>query len=95
MYFITLKRPGYELFSTTPSGRVAIGLTEKPQRVHVLLLDDGKWSVARDWAVEEHSHTELMLALGKIKSLPILQSSCDFCPRPPTERGLGLARLLC
>jgi len=66
MYFITLKRAGYELFSTTPSGRIAIGLTEKPQRVHVLLLDGGEWSVVRDWAVEEHSHTDLMLALGKV-----------------------------
>jgi len=66
MYFITLKRAGYELFSTTPSGRVAIGLTEKPQRVHVLLLDRGEWSVVRDWAVEEHSHTDLMLALGRV-----------------------------
>ena len=83
MYFITLKRPGYELFSTTPSGRVAIGVTEKPPRVHVLLLDDGKWSVARDWAVEEHSHTELMLALGKIEESSDPAELLRRLPPPP------------
>jgi hypothetical protein len=66
MYFVTLKRAGYVLFSTTPSGRVAVGLTEAPQRVHVLIQNAGQWSVAREWPVEEYSHTDVMLALGKV-----------------------------
>ena len=36
MYFVTIKQPGYALFSTTPSERAAIGLTEDQKRVHVL-----------------------------------------------------------
>jgi len=83
MYFITLKRAGYELFSTTPSGRVAVGLTEKPQRVHVLLLDDEKWTVVRDWPVEEHSHTDLMLALGKVDEPSNPAEVLRLLPPPP------------
>ncbi len=66
MHFITLKRSGYVLFSTTPSGRLAVGLTESPQRLHVLLREGEQWSVVREWPVEEYSHTEAMLALGKV-----------------------------
>jgi hypothetical protein len=66
MYFVTLKRAGYVLFSTTPSGRVAVGLTENPQRVHLLFQQAGLWSVVREWPVEEYSHTDVMLALGKV-----------------------------
>lgn len=67
MYFVTIKRPGYALFSTTPSERVAVGLTEDQHRVHLALRGADGWSVVRDWPVEEYSHTELMLALGKVE----------------------------
>jgi hypothetical protein len=66
VYFVTMKQAGYALFSTTPSERAAIGLTEDQQRVHVLERAGDGWRVARDWAVEEHSHTELMVRLGGV-----------------------------
>ena len=67
MYFVTLKRPGYALFSTTPSERVGVGLTEDQKRLHLLLADGRSWTVVREWPVEEFSHTDLMLTLGKIE----------------------------
>lgn len=67
MYFVTTKRPGYALFSTTPSERVAVGLAEDQQRLHLLLRGELDWSVVREWPVEEYSHTDLMLALGKVE----------------------------
>ena len=66
MYFVTIKQPGYALFATTPSERAAIGLTEDQKRVHVCELAGDGWRVVRDMPVEEHSHTELMVRLGKV-----------------------------
>ncbi|MGH7822024.1 MAG: hypothetical protein ACREQ9_19860 [Candidatus Binatia bacterium] len=67
MYFVTIKRAGYALFSTTPSERMAVGLTENQKRLHLLLAEGKEWNVVREWPVEEVSHTDLMLALGKIE----------------------------
>jgi hypothetical protein len=67
MYFVTMKRPGYVLFSTTPSESVAVGLTEDQKRLHLFFREGGNWTVVREWPVEEYSHTDLMLALGKIE----------------------------
>jgi hypothetical protein len=67
MYFVTMKRAGYVPFSTSPSESVAVGLTADQKRVHLLFRESGNWAVVRDWPVEEYSHTDLMLALGKIE----------------------------
>lgn len=64
MYFVTIKRPGYCLFCMTPSERVAIGLTDDQKRVHVLERAATGWTVRREFAVEEHSHTDLMRRLA-------------------------------
>jgi hypothetical protein len=66
VYFVTMKQAGYALFSTTPSERAAIGLTDDQRRVHVLERTGDAWRVARDFAVEEHSHTDLMVRLGHV-----------------------------
>ena len=66
MYFVTSKRPGYALFSMTPSERAAIGVTEDQKRVHLLEHAGAEWRVVHDWPVEEHSHTELMTRLGRV-----------------------------
>ncbi len=66
MYFVTMKQAGYALFSTTPSERAAIGLTEDQRHVHLLERTADGWRVARDWPVDEHSHTELMVRLGGV-----------------------------
>jgi hypothetical protein len=66
VYFVTMKQAGYALFSTTPSERAAIGLTEDQRRVHLLERTSEGWRVARDWGVEEHSHTDLMVRLGGV-----------------------------
>ncbi len=66
MYFVTMKQAGYALFSTTPSERAAIGLTEDQRRVHLLERTGDGWRVVRDWPIEEHSHTELMVRLGGV-----------------------------
>ena len=65
MYFVTTKRAGYALFCTTPSERAAIAVTEDQRRVHVLERAPSGWAVRRDWPVEEHSHTELMVRLAE------------------------------
>ncbi len=70
MYFVTSKRPGYALFSMTPSERAAIGVTEDQKRVHLLERAGVDWRVVHDWAVEEHSHTELMTRLGPLDEPP-------------------------
>ena len=66
MYFVTSKRAGYALFCMTPSERAAIALTEDQRRVHVLEHAGAEWRVAREWPVEEHSHTELMTRLAQV-----------------------------
>ena len=67
MYFVTISTPGYVLFSTTPRGRAAIGLTESGA---VRLLAPGEavreWRTLREWPTSRYSHTELMVALGRI-----------------------------
>jgi hypothetical protein len=65
-----MKHPGYCLFSTTQSERAAIGLTDDQKRVHVLVQESGGWTVVRDWPVEEHSHTDVMLRLGALPEEP-------------------------
>ena len=67
MYFVTTKRAGYVLFSTTPSDRVAVGLTEDQKRLRLLFKEAADWTLVREWPVEEYSHTDLMLALAKVE----------------------------
>lgn len=66
MYFVTMKRPGYCLFTTTPSGRLAVGVTNDQTRVQVFLRQRNDWVAVRDWPVEDFSHTDLLLKLGSI-----------------------------
>jgi hypothetical protein len=64
MYFVTINRPGYILFSATPSERAAIALTDQ-QVVHFLVRDPAgkEWKVVRTWKVTDYSHTDFMSAL--------------------------------
>ena len=64
MYFVTINRPGYILFSATPSERAAIGLTDK-QIVHFLVRDSAtkEWTVVRTWKASDYSQTDFMVAL--------------------------------
>lgn len=66
MYFVTIKRPGYVLFSMTPSERAAIGLADDQRHVHLLERRGHDWAVHREWSVEQHSHTDLMTRLGRV-----------------------------
>jgi len=65
MYFVTMGgMSGYVWFSTTPSGRAAIGLTDGGV---VRVLAPGEttrdWNVLREWPTSAYSHTELLVAL--------------------------------
>ena len=63
MYFVTTKRPGYILFSMTPSERFAVGLTED-RTVHLLERSGERdWKVLREWPAATYSHTDFMVAL--------------------------------
>lgn len=66
MYFVTINRPGYILFSATPSERAAIGLTDK-QVIHFLIRDAGtkEWTVVRTWKAGDFSQTDFMSALHR------------------------------
>ncbi len=70
MTFVTMKQPGYCLFSTTPSERAAVGLTDDQKRVHLLVREAAGWTVQHDWSVDEHSHTDVMLRLGSAPTEP-------------------------
>jgi hypothetical protein len=82
MYFVTTKRVGYVLFSTTPSERVAVGLTEDQKRVHLLFKESGDWAIVREWPVEEYSHTDLMLVLGKTEEPANAKDVLKLLPAP-------------
>jgi len=66
MYFVTMKRPGYILFCTTPSERAAVGLTEK-QAVHLFVRAaiGEDWRLVAEWEASRYSHTDFLLALRK------------------------------
>ncbi len=68
MYLVTVGRPGYVTFATTPRGRAAIGLTEDGI-VRLFAAGDapGQWRTLREWRSAAHSHTDLVVALGGIE----------------------------
>ena len=66
MYFVTTKRPGYALFSMTPSERAAIAVTDDQRRVHLLERTETSWGVVHDWPVEERAHTDIMTCLAGV-----------------------------
>ncbi len=67
MYFVTTNRPGYILFSMTPSERAAVGLTDE-QIVRLLVRDatGEEWVVVEEWNTNDYSHTDFMAALHRI-----------------------------
>jgi hypothetical protein len=66
MYFVTYGgQAGYVLFSTTPRGRAAVGITDTG-RIRLLAPGaPGEWRVLREWPGSTYSHTELMLAMSE------------------------------
>lgn len=66
MTFVTRKREGYCLFTTTPSGRAAVGLTNDQNRVDLFILREAGWETVRSWPVDQVSHTDVLLRLGSI-----------------------------
>ena len=67
MYFVTSKRPGYALFSMTPSERAAIAVTDDQRRVQLLERTGKDWRVVQDWPVEERAHTDIMTRLAGVE----------------------------
>jgi hypothetical protein len=68
MYFVTMGgMSGYVWFSTTPSARAAIGLTDTGR---VRLLSPGaastEWNVLREWPTSTYSHTDWLVKLGSV-----------------------------
>jgi hypothetical protein len=53
VYFVTMKRAGYCLFSVSPSERFGIGLLDDQQRVHVLERDGNDYVVRHEWPIAE------------------------------------------
>ena len=72
VYFVTSKRPGYALFSMTPSERAAIAVTDDQKRVHLLERVGRDWRVHREWPVEEQSHTAFMSRLALVDEPPTI-----------------------
>ena len=66
MYFVTMKRVGYCLFSVSPSERFGVGLLDDQQRVHLLERDGADYVVRREWPIADVSHTDVMLRLGGV-----------------------------
>jgi len=66
VYFVTIRQPGYCLFSMTPSESMAIALVDDQTRVHVLERAGDSWAVREEFSVETHSHTDLMSRLAGV-----------------------------
>jgi hypothetical protein len=64
VYFVTMKRAGYCLFSVSPSERFGVGLLDDQQHVHVLERAGADYVVRQEWPVGEVSHTDVMIRLG-------------------------------
>ena len=81
MYFVTINRPGYILFSATPSERAAIGLTEK-QVVHFLVRDatSNEWKVVRTWKASDYPHTDFMTAVHQLQEPADPRKLLDLLP---------------
>ncbi len=75
MYFVTMKRPGYCLFSVSPSERFGIGLLDDQQRLQLLEREGAEWIVRDERPVAEVSHTDAMLRLGRV---PEPASAAEF-----------------
>jgi hypothetical protein len=85
MHFVTLKRPGYVLFCTTPNRVAAVALTEG-QQVQVLApAADGAWRVLRESPVDRLSHTEIMSYLADHEEPPTAEALVTLLE--PLERG--------
>lgn len=67
MYFVTMGRPGYVQFATTPRGRAAVGLTDAGL-VRLLAPTEtrGEWRTLREWKTGVYSYTDLMLRFGSL-----------------------------
>ena len=68
MYFVTMGGiSGYVSFTTTPSGRAAIGLSDTGT---VRLLAPGAsstdWKILREWSTSAYSHTDWLVKLGAV-----------------------------
>lgn len=66
MHFVTIRQPGYCLFSMTPSERAAIALADDQTHVHLLERRGTEWAVRHAWPLSEHSHTDLMRRLADV-----------------------------
>ena len=66
MYFVTMKRAGYCLFSVSPSERFGVGVLDDQQHLHVLERDGADYVVRQEWPIAEVSHTDVMLRLGGV-----------------------------
>jgi hypothetical protein len=85
MYLVTTKHPDYVLFCMTPSERAAVGLTDT-NLVRLLVRGPGRsWEVVREWSGTELSHTEFMVALGRVDE-PSDPAELVRC-LPPSLRG--------
>ena len=66
MYFVTIRQPGYCLFSMTPSERMAVALVDDQTHVHVLERRGDDWTLHQEFPVATHSHTDLMHRLADV-----------------------------
>lgn len=85
MQFVTIKHEGYSLLATTPSGRAGLGLTSDQKRLDFLRRRDGAWEVLRSWSVDDLSHTDAILRLGRVDEPDDPESLLALLPAP---RGL-------
>lgn len=66
MYLVTVARPGFVQFATSPRGRAAVGLTEAGV-VHLFApTGDGGWRTLREWPGKAYAHTDLVVLLGDV-----------------------------
>lgn len=66
MYLVTIARPGFVQFATTPRGRAAVSLDEHGLVRILAPGDGGEWRTLREWNTKAFAHTDLVVLLGNV-----------------------------
>lgn len=82
MYLVTIARPGFVQFATTPHGRAAVALDETGLVRLLAPGEGGDWRTLREWSTRSFAHTDLVVLLGDIAEP---ERAEDLLPLLPPE----------
>lgn len=88
MYLVPIGgQPGYVLFSVSPRGRLAIGLTESGLvRLLAPAGAPGEWRLLHEWPADTYSATDLLATLAKAAEPERAEEILELLPAAARER---------